>query len=95
MLPEDGEISFYGNADDLRIALGNMARSFALAILVLYLLMSGLFRSFRDSLMVISAIPLATVGGVGLLRLMNLPMDLLTMIGFIRNRQFVAGYGRY
>ncbi|RLA27823.1 MAG: AcrB/AcrD/AcrF family protein, partial [Gammaproteobacteria bacterium] len=83
MLPEDGEISFYGNADDLRIALGNMARSFTLAILVLYLLMSGLFRSFRDSLMVISAIPLATVGGVSLLRLMNLPMDLLTMIGFI------------
>ena len=83
MLPDDGEISFYGNADDLRIALGNMARSFTLAIVVLYLLMSGLFRSFRDSLMVISAIPLATVGGVGMLRLMNLPMDLLTMIGFI------------
>jgi multidrug efflux pump subunit AcrB len=83
MLPEDGEISFYGNADDLRIALGNMSRSFALAIVVLYLLMSGLFRSFRDSLMVISAIPLATVGGVGLLRLLNLQMDLLTMIGFI------------
>lgn len=83
MLPEDGEISFYGNADDLRIALGNMTRSFVLAVMVLYLLMSGLFRSFRDSLMVISAIPLATVGGVGLLRLMGLPMDLLTMIGFI------------
>ena len=60
-----------------------MSRSFVLAILVLYLLMSGLFRSFVDSLLVISAIPLATVGGVALLRIMNLPMDLLTMIGFI------------
>ena len=45
--------------------------------------MSGLFRSFVDSLLVISAIPLATVGGVALLRIMNLPMDLLTMLGFI------------
>ena len=83
MLPDDGEISYYGSADDLKIALSNMSRSFILAILVLYLLMSGLFRSFTDSLLVISAIPLATVGGVALLRLMNLPMDLLTMIGFI------------
>jgi len=82
-LPEDGEITYYGAADDLRIALSNMSRSFILAIVVLYLLMSGLFRSFLDSLLVISAIPLATVGGVALLRLMNLPMDLLTMIGFI------------
>ncbi|NIA26904.1 MAG: MMPL family transporter, partial [Desulfobulbaceae bacterium] len=83
MLPDDGEITYYGSADDLKIALGNMSRSFTLAIIVLYLLMSGLFRSFRDSLLVIAALPLATVGGVALLRLMNLPMDLLTMIGFI------------
>ncbi len=83
MLPEDGEISYYGSADDLNIALGNMSRSFALAIIVLYLLMSGLFRSFVDSLLVISALPLATIGGIALLRLMGLPMDLLTMIGFI------------
>jgi multidrug efflux pump subunit AcrB len=83
MLPEDGEISYFGSADDLDIALTNMARSFAFAIVVLYLLMSGLFRSFTDSLLVIAALPLATVGGVTLLRIMNLPMDLLTMIGFI------------
>lgn len=82
-LPDDGEISYYGSADDLNIALGNMARSFTLAITVLYLLMSGLFRSFVDSLLVLAALPLATVGGVALLRIMNLPMDLLTMIGFI------------
>ncbi len=83
MLPDDGEISYYGSADDLKIALGSMSKSFALAVVVLYLLMSGLFRSFVDSLLVMVALPLAMVGGVALLRLMNLPMDLLTMIGFI------------
>jgi multidrug efflux pump subunit AcrB len=83
MLPEDGEISYYGSADDLEIALTNMSRSFALAIIVLYLLMSGLFRSFVDSLLVIIALPLATIGGITLLRLLSLPLDLLTMIGFI------------
>ena len=83
MLPEDGEISYYGSADDLNVALGSMSQSFGLAIVVLYLLMSGLFRSFIDSLLVLSALPLATVGGIALLRILNLPMDLLTMIGFI------------
>ena len=83
MLPEDGEITYYGSADNLDVALTNMSRSFAMAIVVLYLLMSGLFRSFIDSLLVIAALPLATVGSVILLRIMNLPMDLLTMIGFI------------
>jgi multidrug efflux pump subunit AcrB len=86
-LPEDGAISYRGTADDLRTALRSMGGSFALAIVILYLLISALFQSFRDSLLVIVAIPLATVGGVLALRVVNLitfqPMDLLTMIGFI------------
>ncbi|MEE8543126.1 MAG: efflux RND transporter permease subunit, partial [Gammaproteobacteria bacterium] len=86
-LPEDGELSYYGSADNLQVALINMARSFALAITILYLLISALFRSFKDSLLVLLVLPLATVGGVIGLRLTNLftfqPMDLLTMIGFI------------
>jgi len=86
-LPEDSELSYYGSADNLQVALSNMARSFALAITILYLLISALFRSFKDSLLVLLILPLATVGGVIGLRLTNLvtfqPMDLLTMIGFI------------
>jgi multidrug efflux pump subunit AcrB len=86
-LPEDGELRYYGSADNLQEALSNMARSFALAITILYLLISALFRSFKDSLLVLLVLPLATVGGVIGLRLTSLftfqPMDLLTMIGFI------------
>lgn len=87
LLPEDGVINYGGTADKLKIALKNMSGSFLLAIAILYLLMSALFQSFRDSLLVILAIPLATVGGVIALQLTNLivpqHMDLLTMIGFI------------
>jgi len=86
-LPEDGDISYRGTADDKDRAIANMARSLALAIVILYLLMSALFRSFRDSLLVIVALPMAIVGGVITLRITGLltfqPMDLLTMIGFI------------
>jgi multidrug efflux pump subunit AcrB len=87
VLPDDGSIGYRGTADDLRSALRNMSGSFALAIVILYLLISALFHSFRDSVLVILAIPLATVGGVVALRVVNWitfqPMDLLTMIGFI------------
>ena len=86
-LPEDGEIRYTGTADKLQVALTSMGGSFTLAVAILYLLMSALFRSFRDSLLVLLALPLATVGGVVALRLVNLftfqPMDLLTMIGFV------------
>ena len=87
-LPEDGFIRYSGSADKLKTTLENMAGTFLLAIVILYLLVSALFRSFKDSLLVLLTIPLATVGGVATLFILNLlgikqPMDLLTMIGFV------------
>lgn len=86
-LPEDGDIQYGGTADKLTTALENMLGSFLLAVTILYLLMSAMFRSFKDSLLVMLSIPLATFGGVLALSIINLfsfqAMDLLTMIGFI------------
>ena len=86
-LPDDGDIYYTGTADKLTTALENMKGSFLLAIAILYLLMSAMFRSFKDSLLVMLAIPLAAFGGVLALKIINLitfqAMDLLTMIGFI------------
>ena len=88
-LPDDGEVRFSGTADKLQTALGSMSGSFVLAIAILFLLMAALFRSFTDSVLVLLALPLATVGSLIALRLMNdvfgiaQPLDLLTMIGFI------------
>jgi multidrug efflux pump subunit AcrB len=90
-MPEDGSVKYRGTAEALDEALTSMAGSFALAVVILYLLISALFRSFRDSLLVIMTIPMATVGGIVALRLMDLAlsrsggqqMDLLTMIGFV------------
>jgi len=86
-LPEGGGVRYSGAADKLQEALFNLSSSFVLALLILYLLMSALFHSFRDGLLVLLVLPLATVGGVVALWFLNLvafqPMDLLTMIGFI------------
>ena len=88
-LPDDGEVRFSGTADKLQTALRSMSGSFLLAIVILFLLMAALFRSFKDSVLVLLALPLATVGSLVALRLMNdvfgvrQSLDLLTMIGFI------------
>jgi multidrug efflux pump subunit AcrB len=90
-MPVDGTVRYRGTAEALDEALASMAGSFILAVVILYLLISALFRSFRDSLLVITAIPMATVGGVVALRSIDLAlarsggqqMDLLTMIGFV------------
>lgn len=87
LMPVDGAINYGGSADSLNKAIVSMSQNFLFAMGLLFVLMAGLFRSFKDSLMVVLSIPLATVGGVVAVRLLNLvsfqPMDLLTMIGFI------------
>ena len=90
-MPEGGSVKYRGTAEALDEALTSMTGSFILAVVILYLLISALFRSFRDSLLVLMTIPMATVGGIIALRLIDLAlfasggqqMDLLTMIGFV------------
>ena len=90
-MPQDGTVKYRGTAEALEEALTSMTGSFILAVVILYLLISALFRSFKDSLLVILTLPMATVGGIISLRLVDLAlagsggqaMDLLTMIGFV------------
>jgi multidrug efflux pump subunit AcrB len=86
-LPADAEIYFRGTADQLAGAVTDMSRNFVLAVLILALIMAAMFRSVLDSMMVLLVMPLAVVGGVIGLRVLNLftyqALELLTMIGFI------------
>ena len=83
LLPNDGVIRYGGSADNLKVAISNLSSSFIVALIILLLLMAALFRSFFDSLLVMLALPLATIGGVIALKILGLPADLLTLIGFI------------
>lgn len=87
VLPNDASVQYRGAADQLTLALSNLSQSFSLAIIILFLLMAALFRSFKDSFLVVLSIPMATVGGVIALQILGKmvgqSMDLLTMIGFV------------
>jgi len=92
-LPADGSITYGGAADALNRAINTMTQNFLFALFILFLILAGLFRSIRDAGLVLITIPLATVGGVAVLRILDMvmqatthtrqPLDLLTMMGFI------------
>jgi len=86
-MPPDGALRLAGSADSLSQTLSAMSRVFAMALIVLLLLMTVLFRSLRDSVIVLLTVPLALIGGVLGLRVVDLvkfqALDLLSMIGFV------------
>lgn len=86
-MPADGSFRLAGSAAGLSQMLVSMRDTLALALLVLLLLMTMLFRSLRDSIIVLLTVPLALIGGVLGLRLLDLvsfqALDLLSMIGFV------------
>lgn len=86
-LPAGSSVKYRGSADELDQALSDMLTNFLLAVLILFLIMAAIFKSVRDSVLVLSVMPLAIFGGVAALSLLNVfsyqSLDMLTMIGFI------------
>ena len=81
------QMTYAGSVNDLHEALAAMGQNFLLALVILFALMAALFRSMRDSLLVMAVIPVSVAGGILALRAIGLfgfqALDLLTMIGFI------------
>lgn len=86
-LPPDASIQLSGSADRLDGMIAGLGSNFVLALLVLFMLMTALFKSLRDASYVMLAMPVALLGGVLGLRTLGLAsfqtLDLLSMIGFI------------
>lgn len=87
LLPKGARISYRGSANRLAQALNTVTINFGLAIFILFLIMTAMFKSVRDSLLVLLVMPMAIAGGLAALKVLNLvsyqSLDLLTMIGFI------------
>ena len=87
LMPADGVVQYVGSVQDLERAVGTLGLNFLIAVGLLILIMAGLFRSLKDAILVVISIPLAAVGGVLAITLVNAikfqPLDLLSMIGFI------------
>lgn len=87
VLGTDGSVRYRGSADGLEAALKSMGSNLVYALLILLLILTALYRSLWDAVLVLSVMPMAFGGGVLALWLLNQvtyqSMDLLTMSGFV------------
>jgi HAE1 family hydrophobic/amphiphilic exporter-1 len=81
------QVRLGGTADRLAETWLAMRFNLLLALAITYLLMAALFESWIYPLVIILSVPLAAVGGVVGLWLMNRfteqPLDIITMLGFV------------
>jgi len=80
-LPKDVVVAFKGEVDSMREALVGFGGGLPLAIVLIYLVMVGLFRSYLDPFVVMFAVPLGLIGVVWMLLLTNTSLNVESLIG--------------
>jgi multidrug efflux pump subunit AcrB len=80
-LPKDVVVSFKGEVDSMREALIGFGGGLPLAVVLIYLVMVGLFRSYLDPFVIMFAVPLGLIGVVWMLLLTNTSLNVESLIG--------------
>ncbi len=82
-LPVGYRIVWAGEFDDLKLAQARLEVIVPISLLIIVILLYMLFSSVRDSLLALSGIPFAVVGGIVALFLSGLAFSISAAIGFI------------
>ncbi len=80
-MPKDVTVQLRGEVANMRGAIDNFALALPLAVLLIYLVMVGLFRSLIDPLIILVAVPLGWIGTVLILFVTNTSVNVESMIG--------------
>lgn len=82
-LNADTYIKYGGQFENLENATTRLIIVVPIALALIFIFLHFAFRSLRDAIMIFSAIPLATVGGIVLLWLRGMPFSVSAGVGFI------------
>jgi len=82
-LPAGYWLEYDGTFKQLKSATERLSIIVPLILLIIFGLLFSVFQSFKDSLIIFTAIPLALTGGVLALMFREMPLSLPAMIGFI------------
>ncbi len=83
ILPAEYSIQLDGQAKEFAKTLNNVVFVFTLATVLLYMVLSSLFNSFFQPLIVMLAQPLAIIGGIILLWITGNTLNIYSMIGMV------------
>ncbi len=76
-------IQYGGQFENLQNATNRLMIAVPVALLLIFIFLHFAFKSLKDAVMIFTAIPLATVGGVLLLWIRGMPFSVSAGIGFI------------
>lgn len=82
-LPAGYYIQYGGQFENLQEASSRLMIAVPVALLLIFILLYFAFNSTREALLIFSAIPLATIGGVLALYLRDMPFSISAGVGFI------------
>ncbi|MFD1859912.1 efflux RND transporter permease subunit [Aeromicrobium camelliae] len=82
-LPDGAEASIGGVAADQDEAFTQLGLALALAVLIVYLIMVGTFRSLIQPLILLVSVPFAATGSIGLLVATGIPLGVPSLIGML------------
>ena len=82
-LNSDTYITYGGQFENLQNASNRLLIAVPIALLLIFIFLHFAFKSFKDALLIFTAIPLATVGGVFLLWVRGMPFSVSAGVGFI------------
>ena len=80
-LPKDVALILKGEVDAMRAALKGFSGVLPLAMVLIYLVMVGLFRSYLDPFIIMFAVPLGFIGVIWMLLLTNTSVNVESLIG--------------
>ena len=80
-LPQDIVLTFKGEVDSMRAAISGFAGTLPLAMVLIYLVMVGLFRSWLDPFVVMFAVPLGFIGVIWMLLATHTSVNVESLIG--------------
>lgn len=83
LMPPGYSIKLTGQADEFGKTAKYMLFAFSMALLLLYMVLASQFNSFLQPLIIMLAQPLAIIGGVMALWLMNDSLNIYSMIGLV------------
>ncbi len=86
-------LSFEGARKQTRESTGSLQYLFPIALLVIYVLIAVLFRSYIQPVIVMSIIPFALIGAIGGHAFMGFPITLLSMLGIVALAGIVVNDG--
>jgi cobalt-zinc-cadmium resistance protein CzcA len=82
-LPVGYTVDYGGQFENLRTAKDRLIIAVPVALILIFVLLYFAFNSVKEALLIYSAIPMATVGGIALLYIRDMPFSISAGVGFI------------